>query len=40
MKSKIGSDYFSWKVYSRKSNLSIYWLSFNEKGSICGDHAF
>lgn len=40
MKSKIGSDYFSWKVYSRKSNLNIYWVSFNEKGSICGDHAF
>ena len=40
MKSKFGSDYFSWKVYSRKSNLNIYWLSFNEKGSICGDHAF
>ena len=40
MKSKFGSDYFSWKVNSRKSNLNIYWLSFNKKGSICGDHAF
>jgi hypothetical protein len=40
LKSKFGSDYFSWKVYSTKANLNIYWLSFNDEGSICGDHAF
>jgi hypothetical protein len=34
------SNYFSWTLHSGKSNLNIYWVSFNNKGSICGDHAF
>ena len=39
MKSKFGSDCFPGK-FTQEINLNIYWLSFNEKGSICGDHAF
>lgn len=40
LKDKIKSNYFSWKVISKKANLNIYWVSFNKNGSICGDHAF
>ena len=40
LESKLGSDFFSWRINSKKANLSIYWISFNEEGSICGDHAF
>ena len=34
------SDYFSWRVLPKKTNLNIYWVSFNKKGSITGDHSF
>ena len=40
LKQKIKSDYFSWKLNCKKTNLNIYWISFDSKGSICGDHAF
>lgn len=40
LKEKIKSNYFSWKVFSKESNLNIYWVSFDKNGSICGDHAF
>lgn len=40
LKKKIKSDYFSWRVLSKKTNLNIYWVSFNKNGSITGDHSF
>jgi hypothetical protein len=40
LKKLLKSNYFSWTLHSSKSNLNIYWVSFNYKGSICGDHAF
>lgn len=40
LKKKIKSDYFSWRALPKKTNLNIYWVSFNKKGSITGDHSF
>ncbi len=40
LKKTIKSDYFSWRVIPKKTNLNIYWVSFNKKGSISGDHSF
>lgn len=40
LKKSIKSNYFSWRVLTKKTNLNIYWVSFNNSGSISGDHAF
>ena len=40
LKKILNSNYFSWYTLSSKTNLNIYWVSFNPfTGSICGDHA-
>ena len=40
LKKLIKSNYFSWRTVPKKTNLNIYWVSFNKKGSISGDHSF
>lgn len=40
LKKKFKSNYFSFRAVSKKTNLNFYWVSFNKKGSISGDHSF